>query len=286
MIGVKSRKNQRESVEEFFELFKTPWEPYSEGAPYDVVITTDPTFPISAAKLVIAFGSEETAINRQFGVKIHSLQNKGMIEWEGVLIPVYKQVATFAEPCNPFLYDKGGDVVGVVLDLNGSKVLRVGYDLFDEVDYLLGTGQPVKNAHLPTLERHIAMLRKWILGQGIPVVEIPPSPHGYEFITCLTHDIDFMGIRDHGFDHTIFGYIYRSLIPKYLKGLDPKMFCARYLKNLWALMSLPLVHMGLRPDFWYPLDRYPEVERDLKSSFFFIPYKNVRDTCYFRKYIV
>ena len=274
MIGVKSRTKQKESVEEFFELFKTPWEPYSEGATYDVVITSDPAFPIPTAKLVIVFGPENTAIHRQFGLKIHSLRNGGVVEWEGVSIPVYGPVATLADPPNPFLYDKWKEVVGIALDRNGCNVLLVGYDLFDEVDYLLGKGQPVENAHVPTLERHIAMLRQWILGQGIPLVEIPPSPHGYDFTTCLTHDIDFMGIRDHKFDRTVFGYIYRSLIPRYLKGLDRETFCTRYLKNLRALLSLPLVHMGLRPDFWYPLDRYREVERDLKSSFFFLPYKD------------
>ena len=109
---------------------------------------------------------------------------------------------------------------------------------------------------------------------GIPLVEIPPSPHGYDFITCLTHDIDFMGIRDHKFDHTMFGFAYRSLVPKYLKGLDRETCRARYRKNLRALLSLPLVQMGLLPDFWYPLEQYPEVEKELKSTFFFIPFKD------------
>jgi hypothetical protein len=72
----------------------------------------------------------------------------------------------------------------------------------------------------------------------------------------------------------MFGFAYRSLVPKYLKGLDRETYLARYLKNLGALMSLPLVHMGLRPDFWYPLERYPEVEKEAKSTFFFIPFKD------------
>ena len=101
------------------------------------------------------------------------------------------------------------------------------------------------------------MLRKWISTAGIPLMEIPPSPHGYDFITCLTHDIDFMGIRDHKFDHTMFGFLYRSLVPKYLTGLDPKTSGTRYLKNLRALLSLPLVQAGILPDFWYPLGQVP-----------------------------
>jgi peptidoglycan/xylan/chitin deacetylase (PgdA/CDA1 family) len=32
--------------------------------------------------------------------------------------------------------------------------------------------------------------------------------------------------------------------------------------------------MGLRPDFWRPLEQYAEVEKGLKSTFFFIPFKD------------
>jgi hypothetical protein len=83
-----------------------------------------------------------------------------------------------------------------------------------------------------------------------------------------------MGIRDHVFDHSMFGFIYRSLIPKYMRGLDRKTAFARYRKNLRALLSLPLVQAGLLPDFWDPLGKYPEVEKERKSTFFFIPFKN------------
>src|SRR5206468_10163146 len=63
---------------------------------------------------------------------------------------------------------------------DGMKVLRVGYDLFGEVRFLLSTGQPPSNALIPTLDIHISMLRTWILEAGIPVVEIPPVPAGFE----------------------------------------------------------------------------------------------------------
>jgi len=43
VIGVLSAPDHRKVVEEFFELFKTPWEFYRRGPAYDVVIaTTDP----------------------------------------------------------------------------------------------------------------------------------------------------------------------------------------------------------------------------------------------------
>jgi hypothetical protein len=56
------------------------------------------------------------------------------------------------------------------------------------------------------------MLRAWILEEGIPLMEIPPVPAGYNFTVSLTHDIDFIGIRQHKFDHTMLGFLYRSTV--------------------------------------------------------------------------
>lgn len=274
MIGVISRENQRAAVEEFFELFKTPWEHFRHDGTYDVIVATDPASPPPPAKLVIVYGTGETILDHQCGNGIHSLSDGGEIEWEGAWIPVYGRSAIFEGKHEAFLSGRCGNTLGLVLGLPGCKVLRLGYDLFDEVNLLLRRGQPVEKARVPTLDIHIAMLRTWILESGIPLVEIPPSPHGYAFTTCLNHDIDFMGIRDHKFDHTMFGFAYRSLMPKYLKGLDREAFRARYRKNLRALASLPLVHLGIRPDFWSPLDQYPEAEEGVKSTFFFIPFKD------------
>ena len=44
VIGVISRPDQRPVVEEFFELFKTPWEFYQPGRTYDVVVATADEF--------------------------------------------------------------------------------------------------------------------------------------------------------------------------------------------------------------------------------------------------
>ena len=41
-------------------------------------------------------------------------------------------------------------------------------------------------------------------------MEIPPVPDGHRFIACLTHDMDHIGIRNHKFDHTMFGFLYRA----------------------------------------------------------------------------
>lgn len=274
MIGVLARENQKAVVEEFFELFKTPWEYCEKDKTYDVVITTIPQASFPKTKMVIIFGPQPTLPDNQYNVKIFSRRKQIDIDWVGTKIPIYGELAVFEELHERILSINGVNTVGFVMNHSGSRILRIGYDLFDEIEFLLRQGQPVEKARVPTLELHIAMLRKLILSGGITFAEIPPLPFGYDFITCLTHDIDFMGIRDHKFDHTMLGFSYRSLIPKYLKGLDRKTAVARYLKNLRALISLPLVHMGILPDFWFSLDKYPGIERERKSTFFFIPFKD------------
>lgn len=274
MIGVLSREGQEPAVEEFFELFKTPWEYCGNEGRYDVVIATDPGGPIPPSKLLIGYWPGITSFDRDHAIEPVSAGGDVDLSFGETHVPVYGASATFPDAAEPPLFGGTGSRAGIALALPGRKVLRLGYDLFDEVDFLLRRGQPAGKARVPTLELHISMLRKWILDAGIPLAEIPPSPYGCDFITCLTHDVDFMGIRDHLFDHTMFGFVYRSLVPKYLSGLDRKTSRARYLKNLRALFSLPLVHAGIVPDFWYPPDRYAALEKELKSSFFFLPFRD------------
>ena len=59
----------------------------------------------------------------------------------------------------------------------------------------------------PTLELHIALLRHLLLQSGVSFVEIPPRPGDYDFICCLTHDVDFFGIRRHKWDRTLAGFV-------------------------------------------------------------------------------
>lgn len=274
MIGVLYREHQKAMVEEFFELFKTPWEPYRLGRGYEVVLSTHPSASVLSVPLLLAFCPETMPLDDQIGIQINSCSEGGEIEWKNSRIPVYGRLATFAENRKHVVCRIGSDSTGRQVEFPGRIIYRLGFDLFEEIGHLLRTGQPVEKARIPTLDKHIYMLRQWILEAGIPLVEIPPSPHGFDFITCLTHDIDFMGIRDHVFDHTMFGFIYRAMFPTYSRGLDWKKAAARYLKNLRALISLPLVQAGFLPDFWYPLGKYPEVEKERKSTFFFIPFEN------------
>ena len=107
---------------------------------------------------------------------------------------------------------------------------------------------------------------------------MPPVPAGYDFMGCLTHDVDFVGIRDHKWDHTMWGFLYRATVGSLLKALAGGLPWSKCLQNWTAALSLPLVHLGFRDDFWLEFDRYMEMERGLGSTFFFLPFKNVAGT--------
>jgi hypothetical protein len=275
MIGVLCEDRQKPFVIEFFHLFKVPWEFYVNGRAYDVVIVTGHTDAIPPAKLLIAFGSERKSPDVGQVTQIDPSADGVLLEHHGYEFPVYLRTAMFDSSLKPIMKISGSTaVVGIEYVNQEQRVFRIGYDLFDEVGFLLLRGQPVERAEIPTLDIHIAMLRNWILDAGILLVEIPPRPDGYTFTVCLTHDVDFINIRDHRLDRSVLGFIERVLSPRYVHDVRSKVAWYRVFRNLRALLSLPGVYLGLCRDAWFDIDRYVELERGMGSTFFFIPLKD------------
>ena len=275
MIGVISKVEQKAAVEEFFELFKTPWEYYVLGRSYDVLVTTLGEVPQVKAGLVVVYGAERPEADESIGIGTQGKHSGGYLIHQGFAVPIYGDLATFElegefEAC---VRTKSG-IAGLRGVLStGTSVVRVGYDLFEEVRLLLSTGQPVEHAQTPSLDIHIAMLRDWILGEGIPLLEIPPSPLGHSFVVCLTHDIDFVGIRNHRFDHTMWGFLYRSTVGAVRSFLRRRISVKRLLETWRAVLYLPFIHLGWAKDFWDPFEWYSQVEEKLPTTYFFIPFK-------------
>ncbi len=274
MIGVISRPDELATVEEFFQLFKTPWEMFRPGNSYDVLLITTDEIPQAHARLVLLFGSETKDSDDQMKVRPSSRLRHASLSCEGTLLPLYGDALTFTKEAQQVVCTSAnGAIIGLAIDAASPKTIRLGYDLFQEIQFLLTAGQPVEHAHAPTLELHIALLRSLILQAGIPVVEIPPCPAGYDFAVCLTHDIDFVGIRYHKFDHTMWGFLYRSTMGAMANFLRRKLSLARLVEGWRAALSLPLVYLGWVKDFWQPFDWYLQAERNLSPTYFFIPFK-------------
>jgi hypothetical protein len=275
MIGVVCVQDQEPFVSELFELFKVPWEWCVATRQYDVVITTGNTDALPQAKLLIVFGPEKKSCDLAEITTLSLSSEAVLLEHEGCRFPIYREVSGLKSSHKLILKILGTDeVVAVEYNARGQRIIRIGYDLFAEVEYLLSNGQPPDQAIFPTLDIHIGLLRRWIVDAGVCLVEIPPVPSGYGFVACLTHDVDFVNMRDHQpFDRSVLGFIARSILPKNLRDAHSKIVWSRMLKNWRALLSLPAMYLGLSRDIWFDIDRYMELERGLGSTFYFIPLK-------------
>jgi hypothetical protein len=277
VIGVISKTEQKAVVEEFFELFKTPWEFYRPHHAYDVIISTAHEMPEVDARLVLVCGPAEMPIDKNIGIVMSARQERAVVQDRGTSLPLYKGLLTFSErsqgtPC----VTASCGIAGQRVTLPDSTVIRLGYDLFDEIEFLLTAGQPLEQAHVPTLELHIRMLRQWILEAGVPLLEVLPSPARHSFVVCLTHDIDFVGIRNHRFDHSMWGFVYRATASALLNFFRGRLSLTHLCKSWLAVASLPLVYAGWAKDFWEPFEWYLGVEQGLPATYFLIPFKGRR----------
>jgi len=272
VIGVAAAERERTGVEEFFELFKTPWEPADPNKRYSVVLTTTGCIDGLDAELFLVYGSGETAVDRALGIVPMPARGPVAVSWGDEVFPVYRQLATF-DACGDHSVECNGRRVDYRAQVGARRVLRLGYDLFDEVRHLLTSGQPAPHAATPTLDLHIALLRSLLLASGIPVIDIPPRPHGADFIVCLTHDVDFFGLRRHRFDRTLAGFVARTSLGTMIDLLRRRRPLAEAVRNWTALLKLPLVFLNLANDPWHPFDDYARIEDTSRSTFFVVPFK-------------
>src|ERR1044071_5243256 len=273
MIAVLANRAEHPIVREFFELFKTPWEFYRSDREYQVLLSSSGNVPENSAKLVIVYGSQPVAFDRENGVEIYSERSNTVASFHGSSIPIYGKCLTFASGPRAATTASARRAPVVDLSRGEQQFVRIGYDLFQEILQLLTRGQPPAHASTPALELHIALLRDLIVGHSIPLIEIPAVPAGHNFIACLTHDVDHFGVRNHKWDHTMFGFLYRATFGSVLDVVKRRKSARQLAANVVAALSLPLVHVGLARDFWHTLDRYLEIEKGLTSTFFVLPRK-------------
>ena len=267
MIGVAVRDVERAAASELFELCKTPWEFWQDAKAYEVIVASG-NAPKSDAPLVIEFNArlDTGARPKAATVLRHGARR----------IPIYGSAATFPEStCHLVEDEQSKQPVLQAQRIDDAKTrIQVGYSLFGEVRCLLESGQPAEWSRTPTLELHIALLRELITRAGVAFVEIPPVPDGYSFIGCLSHDIDHPLFRNHRFDHTELGFVYRALVGTPLDVLRGKKPPREIAANWAAILRLPFVHLGWAKDAWSEFDRYVAIESGLRSTFFFIPQGN------------
>jgi hypothetical protein len=276
MIGVAANPSDSAVVQEFFELFKTPWEFYRSGQTYDVLLCCGHCdLKAPGARLVLIYEQEKGSPNADRESSRAAGAANRVFSYKGARLPLYCGSRTYADGNAELLVDTvSHEPAFRQSESGGAVVVEIGYDLFREVEHLLMSGQPVAHAASPTLDLHIALLRDLICSHDIALVEIPPTPFGHPFIACLTHDIDHPRLRAHKFDHTMFGFLYRATVGSAIDFAQNRISAEDLMRNWLAALQLPFVHLGFAPDFWSDFDRYTKIEGDCPSSFFVIPFKH------------
>jgi hypothetical protein len=277
MIGVIVDPADHLVVREFFELFKTPWEFYSSDRKYDAVLCAGDFEAAGAAHVVIRYAGRNISFDDDAKIRpARKQRNSCELTYGNFLIPIYGSAVGFGKPDSGFLTFKDSSQCAAYHSSDReSAIVRVGYDLFGEVRHLLTVGQPAENAATPTLDLHIKILRDIITGCGVSLVEIPPIPAGYGCIACLTHDVDHPSIRQHRWDHTMLGFLYRAIFGSAKNFVRGRIFARDLFANWAAALKLPFVYLGMAKDFWRDFDdSYLTMEKGVHSTFFVVPFKN------------
>ncbi len=268
MIGVQADTADPRIVAEFFELFKTPWERAVPGRKYGAIVAVGGRIDHLDAALIVSYTGSPKAP--------HSRQEPGRgattTFWGDVELPIYGPLATFPREHGTTVVGPGERAVDCRVAMGGRVVWQVGYDLFDEVAFLLTTGQPIEQAAVPALDVHIDLLRHLLVQGNVSFVEVPPRPRGFDFTCCLTHDVDFFGIARHKADHTLAGFLGRATLGSVRDLANGRRTAGEAARNVSAALSLPLIFSGLARDFWQPFEDYSRVENGDRSTFFLVPF--------------
>lgn len=272
MIGVLVSSAERAAAAEFFEVCKTPWEFWRKDHDYEVVVGTASPPNLAGVRLVLLYSSQLTALDAAENLSITGLPAGRILAYGQNRLPLYGATAAVQRSSSIIAREADtGESMVVLVRVREFALVRIGYNLFEEIRLLLTRGQPTAFSLVPTLDLHCALLRDLITGAGLPFVEVPPVPGGYSFVACLTHDVDHPVLRNHCCDATMLGYVYRGTIgslQKLARGAIPFRDLCR---NWVAVAKLPLVYLCLTRDEWSAFDRYTQIEGEHPSTFFVIP---------------
>ena len=252
MIGLEFQSEHAWAAGELGELFKTPMEPVVEGGDYDVLLSTTGESAPGLRRLSLYFSDAPLPCDAELGFRVGAAVVEG--------------------PGEDVLLDgRHGPVVGRRVRAGEATVCRFAYDVLALVETLLTGGQPASQAPVPTLELHIAMLRRLILEARVPLVEVAPAPASTRFVACFTHDVDFHRLSDHFLDRTHLGFAYRATVGSALAALRRRMTAADLGRNLGAFLTQPLARLGLTRDPFDCVAEYLKAEPTGSSTFFFVP---------------
>ncbi len=242
---------------EMFELFKTSWEPVRDDVEYEVILGHSESVRRAGRRLTIVTGGPGE-IDTSWGVSRAPLRPPARIDALGIDVDLQYPWLPVGLQGEAFVWRDRGR-------------LRLGYDLFAEIEALLTTGQSRATALNANTGRHLEIVRQAMLAAGIPIVEVDAAPAGTVITVALTHDVDFARLRNHVCDRTAAGFVYRATVATLIEFLRGGTSLRRAGRNLAAALKLPFVYLGWARDPWSCFARYAALEQRWRSTFFVIP---------------
>src|SRR5262245_58176156 len=115
MIGVIASSSEHAVVAEFFELFKTPWEPFTQGRQYPVVIATTEEIPEVDAQLLMVFGSRRTNVDSAYEITVGQKLRYATLDYDGEKLPTYGETILLSACSAVTCVSTEGGSAGVLL---------------------------------------------------------------------------------------------------------------------------------------------------------------------------
>src|SRR5204862_7956354 len=108
---------------------------------YDVVLATVEDVPAIRTRLLLVFSSTATSIDEPNSIVVRAGRVQASLDFRGTRLPIYGHAAVVERPENSSdhtLRMTDGRGVSVRMESNSRPtIVRVGYDLFDEVGRLI-----------------------------------------------------------------------------------------------------------------------------------------------------
>src|SRR3989442_7467587 len=135
MIGVVAKPEDRETVREFFELFKTPWEFCRANVRYEVLLQGDGTSAHPPADLVLLYGSQPNAFDYERKRLPGPVRREATLSWHGERIPLYGRSVPFSSHgrAPELVFEDTRQPLASVVGSARGTILRVGFRLVQEV---------------------------------------------------------------------------------------------------------------------------------------------------------
>src|SRR5206468_1023397 len=105
------------------------------------------------------YGASRGTFDSEAKIQILAQRNNATLSYQGDRIPISGRCLILAGPGESVLQTEDRETLGIEFASGKQTLVRVGFDLFAEVERLLERGQSLEQARIPTLDLQIALLR-------------------------------------------------------------------------------------------------------------------------------